>query len=124
MSIVSLPYKHPPFPFDAYDCKEGKDVVINNAEDAHRLFNSWEWNHPRASELRYEYAQFAEIGSIIIDNTFEDVIKRKLYCDKYPSVPPFPGAYDDQPSWWFSAVNVIERAFDEATKYVRRKNGS
>lgn len=124
MSVVSLPYKHPPFPFDTYDCKEDKDVRINNAQDAQELFNSWEWNNPRASELRYQYAEFAEIGSLITDSSFEDVIRRKLYCDKYPSVPPFPGTYDDQPAWWFSAVNVIERAFDEAAKYVRRKNGS
>jgi len=74
--------------------------------------------------MRYEYAQYAEIGSFIIDKSLEDVIKRKIYCDKYPSVPPFPGAYDDQPEWWILAVNTIEHAITEASKYVRRKNGN
>jgi hypothetical protein len=123
VSVVSLPYPHPPFPFFATDADTGKDVEIKTKWDAYNLFNSWEWDHPFAQERRFLFAQNADIGDILIDQDLQDVIRRKIYCDKYTSVPPFKGAYDDQPDWWFSAVNTIEQAVNEASKYVRRING-
>ena len=111
-------------PFLALDSNTGDYVEIKTSQDAYRLFNSWEWSHPMAQERRYLFAQNADIGNILIDPELQDVIRRKIYCDKYPSVSPFPGSYDDQPEWWFSAVNTIEQSVIEASKYMRRKNGN
>jgi len=45
--------------------------------------------------------------SIVKDETFE-FIRRWSYCKSYPSVPPFPGGYDNQLQEWIWISNIIE----------------
>jgi hypothetical protein len=119
-STVSLPFGSPPLPFEALDSETGAYVKIEKPQDAHSLFNSWSVADRLANERRFLYAQNAEILGYIIEPAFQDVLKRKFFCDKYPSVPPFKGSFDDIPEWWITAVSIIEKAIDDAYKYVRR----
>jgi hypothetical protein len=123
VSVVSLPNGNPPLPFSAQDANTGDYIEIKTEQDAQALFNSWEWDHRAANERRYEFANVAGIGAYIVSSDFQEVINRYFYCEKYKSVPPFEGGYDKQPDWWKMAVNVIDKAIDEATKYMRRKHG-
>jgi len=36
-------------------------------------------------------------------------MKRYIYCREHPSIPPFPGSYDQQPAWWIDASGIIDR---------------
>jgi hypothetical protein len=128
VSIASRSFSHPQLPFEALDSEKGSYVKINSAYDAHALFNSWRWTdeigRTLGSERRFTFAQNAGILPFIVSSDFQDVIGRKLFCDKYPSVPPFAGSYDDMPTWWIMSVGIIENATNEASKYMRRINGN
>lgn len=117
MSIVRLPDGHPALPFTTIE-----GVEIGCAEDANRLFNTWEFTDKKAGERVFEYARLNEIGSFIVSADFQDVLRRKYYCEKF-SVPPFAGDFDAQPKWWLMALNVIEKAEAEAINFMRRRNG-
>jgi len=66
---------------------------------------------------QYNFSLFITHPALFIDEGLIDVIQRKTYCDKYPSVPPFPGAYDDQPDWWKQACLMIEQEISKALKH-------
>ena len=91
-------------------------------QDVHALFNSWGGEGGFWPERRFVYSQSCGIGGFMIERAFQDVIKRRYYCDKF-NVPPFKGAYDDQPEWWIDAMSRVDTAEAEATKYLRRING-
>lgn len=122
VSNVSLPDGCPPLPFSGQDANTGDYIEFTSEEDAHRLFNSWEWNHKAAEERRFEFANVAGIGGFIVSADFQDVIRRKQYCQQF-NVAPFPGDFDDQPKWWLTALNIIARAEANAMEYRSKHNG-
>lgn len=127
VSVVSLPRDGcPTFPFTCLDPESGKHVTLRDDQDVQRLFNSWKWNPENGkdpgkwNERRFEYARLLGIGHMFIESSFQDLIKRKRYCERF-NCPPFDGAYDEQPEWWKLAVTVMDNAEAEATNYLRRK---
>ena len=126
-SVVSLPrHGTPTLPFEAMDPNMGNYVTIRSVQDVHRLFNSWQWDEgkesERPNEARFEYARMAGVGHMLLEPAFQDLIKRKRYCERF-NCPAFPGTYDDQPQWWKDAVVAMDNAETEATNYLRRKHG-
>ena len=127
-SVVSLPRDGcPAFPFNTQDPETGNEVTLSSVLDVYGLFNSWKWNPERDAvdpgkwpERRFQYSLITGIGSFIVDNELQAVMSRKFYCDQYKTVPPFAGAYDDQPEWWVKAVNIIGVAESEATRFARK----
>ena len=112
----------PTLPFTALNPDDGEYVDITSLLDAIRLFNTWGKGDKKDGERRYTFAQLAGIDSMLIDKSFQDVIRRKVYCERF-HVSPFPGGFDDVPAWWMTALNVMDRAEAEASKYLRRKHG-
>jgi len=104
------------------DPETGNDVDLQTKADVYDLFNSWAGNGDLWQERRYTYAQLCGIGGYMIDKSFQDVLRRKYYCEKF-NVPPFVGAFDDQPEWWVKGMSLVDTAESEANKYLRRKNG-
>ena len=102
------------------DSETQEDVEIKSSLDAINLFNSWGRADSKDAEQRFAFAQLSGVGHLLIDKSFQDVIRRKMYCDRF-KIQPFSGAYDDMPEWWMIALNTMDRAEAEATKFVRRK---
>ena len=127
VSVVSLPSDGcPAFPFEVQDPETGDYVILSNTDDAQSLFNSWKWNPAKEpidpgkwGEKRFEYARLTGIGSMIIDKGFQDILRRKNYCERF-GVAPFEGHFDDQPDWWVLALNVVDMSVSEASNFVRR----
>ena len=120
-SVVSLPLDGlPTLPFQVQDPNTQTAVDIQNNTDAIVLFNSWGRSDNKDSEQRFAFAELAGIGRMIIDKSFQDVIRRKQYCERF-NTPPFAGSYEDLPEWWLIAMNTMDRAEAEATRYLRRK---
>ena len=118
-SVVSLPRDGlPTLPFSCVDPHSGDSVTIDTIESVDVLFNSWPENH----EARWEFAQLLGVGHMLIDKGFQDILRRKQYCERY-HVPPFKGGYEDQPEWWLTALETVDRAEAEATNFMRRKHG-
>ena len=82
--------------------------------DIYRVFNSWREN-------QYIFLQFVCHASLLVEDELQEIIKRKFYCDKFPSVPPFPGDYDAQPKWWIEAVGIIDGSANEALKWQAKQ---
>ena len=120
-SVVSLPLDGlPTLPFWVQDPETQEDVEIKSSLDAINLFNSWGRADSKDAEQRFAFAQLSGVGHLLIDKSFQDVIRRKMYCDRF-KIQPFSGAYDDMPEWCMIALNTMDRAEAEATKFVRRK---
>ena len=123
MSVTnSLPCGGRHFPFSVEDPETGKDVNLDIPEDVHALFNTWGGDGGKWPERRFVYSQMCGIDDFLVERSFQDVLKRIYYCVKF-NVPPFKGAYDDQPKWWSDAMSIVDNAEREATNYMRRKNG-
>ncbi len=120
-SVVSLPLDGlPTLPFGVQDPNTQKEVTLSSVSDVIALFNSWGRSDGKDAEQRFSFAQLAGIGHMLIDKSFQDVIRRKMYCERF-KCEPFAGGFDSQPQWWITALNVMDRAEAEATKFVRRK---
>jgi len=81
--------------------------------DVYKVFNSWD-------KLYYPYLLFICHPSLFIEGAMMDLIQRKFYCDKFPSVPPFPGSYDDQPEYWITASQIIEKSARDAIEWSKK----
>ena len=114
---VSLPLDGlPTLPFECQDPDSEKHITLETLEDVDNLFNSW----PENPEARFAFAQLLGVGHMLIDKGFQDLIRRKTYCERF-NIPPFDGSYDSMPEWWMLALNLMDRAEAEATNFVRRK---
>ena len=119
-SVVSLPLDGlPTLPFMVQDPETQTEVSINSDTDAIKLFNSWGRADHKDAEQRFSFAQLAGIGHLLICKSFQDVIRRKQYCERF-NCEPFPGGYDSQPDWWITALSVMDRAEAQATKFARK----
>ena len=117
MAKLGLPknadgWRKPPFNFQ--DPHTGQTMVVNDAIDQHRIFNSW------VSD-QFEFSLFLAHPSTFIDSGIQDVIKRLHYSERFPGTPPFPGSYQDVPTWWKQALIIMDNAFIDAEAFKKKK---
>lgn len=64
---------------------------------------------------------FFTCKNFILDRSIQKDIQRYLYCNE-TSVPPYSGAYDDQPAIWMGRYFIIKKAFAKKDKIMINKS--
>ena len=64
---------------------------------------------------------FFSCKNFIMDKSIQDDIQRYIYC-KDNNVPPYTGAYGDQPALWVETYFLIKSAFAKKEKSVIDKS--
>ena len=69
---------------------------------------------------------FFACNNIFFDHNIQKDIEKYLYCEKF-NVPPYKGAYEDQPAMWVRKTFAIKSAIAKKEKRdidVARKNSN
>ena len=104
------------FPRKVQDPDTEKRITINNIEELWKVIENWKINH-------YLYSTMIAHPTEIIDSKSQELISQYHYCKDF-SLSPYSGSYQNQPAFWIDAVNIIKRETNNATEYLRKKNGS
>jgi hypothetical protein len=109
------------FPYTANNYLNSERVTIESKEDVENLFTAYlEIENP---ETWWSACKNSFCPNILYDQWVTDMINRYSYSEKYPSVAPYPGSYDDQPAVWLDAQRIIGNTITELQKFQRDNNG-
>ena len=98
------------FPRTVQDAHTGEYKTVHNTDDVWSIIYSWPHNVPL-----YTYAMLLAPPWQLIDSESQQMLNRYHYSKEF-GVPPYAGAYDDQPAVWVDAVSIIAYESNEAAK--------
>ena len=102
-------------------------VEFNNIKDVWGYIDELaEESNDRGSQFDmlqdiYEQLPFFVCSNQILDQSYQEDISMFLYCQE-TGVPPYKGAYGEQPKLWIQKYYIIKSAIDLRNKMMKDKN--
>ena len=90
----------------------GGKVTIKNDDDIIELFKSF---LHLSGEVFYSFVKQTICPNRLRDTWAVSMVERYVYC-RSTGVPPYPGAYDDQPEIWLDVSKHIESTVEQINK--------
>jgi len=89
-------------------------MTIRSQEQLWQIINTF------PEKFQFQYSLLLCSPLHLFDARSQEMIHRHDYCVTHPSVPPFPGSYEELPAFWLDAERIIEQELPRAFKHKQK----